>query len=721
MMTIKEKIERYKEKHPIPETQCDSFGPSAYIPMYKYEIKGKNGKITYKAEKKYFGSYGDGTSYSWSSNAIPPKCIYGMMVGIDEYVGLVCMYEIKADIPDLRGSKSIYKAYFENHIYWQKADFEIYIDILTNKIYDKNGNAVRKSDRIFPCIKAKTDNSGGISSIRRKLATFKEMEQVCYSRLPTVRTSLGNVGCDVSYWYTGLAGTGITDKFKIMVAYFLTKPKIYCDTRTDIEKRNAFCLSWANANRYKQTEGTCVYKIPEQYDGKNVYQIVCYNSWRLPVLYIVGKEYCAFSLNSGEKIRINDIPSYKGYKLTAEKLSVFAGDPDIGWVSKMLNDENKDIDPMALAKNISNVFYEQLSKMGLNNFLRVHMLIHNGNRKTGNVLKYYGITKKQAEVIDKYFGDRYTAKDSAQNLFKTLNGFFCFSESISKEKDFETIFGYMSSLSRVFNWSWEELRNVFATPYYFTETTTKVERDIIMDQKKKFLKLIDGQYGMTAYDLVDMYAKDFRYAETGRTDLSLRSVPDAVPKEFWLEVAPTIHSYQDVIRKHDFYMEKCRENAEAVERKIDEERQKYWAGLEEANKERKEKWEFSNEKFSIVFPMKFSDVRQEGGSLHHCVGGYAERHIKNETTILFLRKNEEIDTSFYTIEIRLYGGHYHVAQVHGACNKWVGNDPDAAVFLYRYFKSHSVECDNNILLRTSSGYFGDNTGMLDESILTDED
>jgi len=720
MMTIKEKIERYKEKHPIPEAECDCFGPSAYIPMYKYEIKEKNGKITYMAEQRHFGSSYNGHSYSWSSNAIPPKCVYGMMVDIDEYIGLVCMYEIKADIPDLRGSKNIYNAYWKTHVYWQKADFEIYIDVLTNKIYDKNGNTVRKSDKIFPCIKPKNNTSyyKGILSIRRKLATFKEMKQVCYSNLPVVKSGLRNVGCDLSCWYD----VRNTDDFERMVAYFLTKPTIYNGARTDIEKRNAFCWSWAHANRYKQTKGAYVYKIPEQYDGKNVYQIFFYNSWKAPVLYLVGKEYCAFSLNYGEKIRINDVPSDKEYKLTAEKLSVFAGDPDIGWVSKMLNNESEKVDPVVLVRSISNVFYEQLSKMGLYNLLHIHMLLHGGNRKTGNVLKYYGMTKKQAEVIDKYFEETYISKESAESLFETINGFFCFSESVSKEKDFETIFGCMKDLRRWRSWSWSDLRNVFSTPYYVAETITKAEQDIIMDQKKKFLRLIDKQYGRISYDLVDMYVQNFKYEETGFTNISLVCAPHAVPKEFWLEVMPTIHSYQDIIRKHDFYTEKCRENSKDAERKRDEERQKYWESLEGENKKRKEKWEFSNEKFSVLFPMKLSDVRQEGDSLHHCVGGYAERHLKNETTILFLRKNEEIDTSFYTIEIRAHEGrHYRVAQVHGVYNKWVGNDPDAAIFLYRYFKSHNVECDKYILLRTSSGYVGYDTNMLDESILTDED
>ena len=41
----------------------------------------------------------------------------------------------------------------------------------------------------------------------------------------------------------------------------------------------------------------------------------------------------------------------------------------------------------------------------------------------------------------------------------------------------------------------------------------------------------------------------------------------------------------------------------------------------------------------------------EGKALHHCVGGYAERHAKGETNILFVRENESPDKPLYTMEV----------------------------------------------------------------------
>lgn len=44
------------------------------------------------------------------------------------------------------------------------------------------------------------------------------------------------------------------------------------------------------------------------------------------------------------------------------------------------------------------------------------------------------------------------------------------------------------------------------------------------------------------------------------------------------------------------------------------------------------------------------ELVDEGASLSHCVGGYASRHLKGETTILFIRTIAEPDKSYFTLE-----------------------------------------------------------------------
>ena len=302
MMTIKERINRFNTKHPIPTNEPD-FGPRASVPMYGSAHKARNGKMSYSCRTKYVGDWGCGHGRDWSSVATPPKQIYGMMTDVDEFVNLVRMYEIMAEIPDLRGTPDITSTFYDTTLYWKKADFEIYIEISTNKIYDKNGNPVRKSDKIFPCITAKMNDSyygKKIRSIRRKLTSFKEMKQIYFSNI----NCIGGAITDAGYKWNHCASS-----FEEMIEYFLSDPSKTFDTRTETEKRDAFCRSWITANIYNGTKETSIYKLPEQYNGKNVYQIVNNGLWRLPVVYLIGKDYCIFNARScqGHKVRMGDV------------------------------------------------------------------------------------------------------------------------------------------------------------------------------------------------------------------------------------------------------------------------------------------------------------------------------------------------------------------------------------------------------------------------------
>ena len=59
------------------------------------------------------------------------------------------------------------------------------------------------------------------------------------------------------------------------------------------------------------------------------------------------------------------------------------------------------------------------------------------------------------------------------------------------------------------------------------------------------------------------------------------------------------------------------------------------------------------------------EIIDEGKTLHHCVGGYAPRHLTGSTTILFLRKAERPDVPLVTIEIN---GN-NIIQAHGHSNE----------------------------------------------------
>lgn len=62
-------------------------------------------------------------------------------------------------------------------------------------------------------------------------------------------------------------------------------------------------------------------------------------------------------------------------------------------------------------------------------------------------------------------------------------------------------------------------------------------------------------------------------------------------------------------------------------------------------------YEYSDGTYCIVIPRGINDIVDEGKILHHCVGGYAERHVNGKTTILFMRRCNRPNTRLITIEI----------------------------------------------------------------------
>lgn len=53
----------------------------------------------------------------------------------------------------------------------------------------------------------------------------------------------------------------------------------------------------------------------------------------------------------------------------------------------------------------------------------------------------------------------------------------------------------------------------------------------------------------------------------------------------------------------------------------------------------------------MIQPKSVREIVDEGAALSHCVGGYAERHAKGALHIMFLRRADQPDMSWYTMEI----------------------------------------------------------------------
>lgn len=89
--------------------------------------------------------------------------------------------------------------------------------------------------------------------------------------------------------------------------------------------------------------------------------------------------------------------------------------------------------------------------------------------------------------------------------------------------------------------------------------------------------------------------------------------------------------------------------------------------------------EYQSENLMIRLPRSIGEITQEGAVLHHCVGGYAERHAEGKLHILFIRQTENPDVPFYTMEVSVDGD---VKQVRGLRN--CDTTPEVAEFVEKY-------------------------------------
>ena len=93
--------------------------------------------------------------------------------------------------------------------------------------------------------------------------------------------------------------------------------------------------------------------------------------------------------------------------------------------------------------------------------------------------------------------------------------------------------------------------------------------------------------------------------------------------------------------------------------------------------EKLEKFAWSEGEFFIRPAREQMELTAEGKALHHCVGGYIKRMAEGETAIFFLRKANEPDKPFYTLELQKK----RVIQCRTEHNASYDRDPDVKNFV----------------------------------------
>ena len=136
-------------------------------------------------------------------------------------------------------------------------------------------------------------------------------------------------------------------------------------------------------------------------------------------------------------------------------------------------------------------------------------------------------------------------------------------------------------------------------------------------------------------------------------------------------------------------------NMQEAERRKEEDKRR--AKIDAKRKE----YEFEDGDYIIRLPKDVKEIIEEGSRQHICIGGYTTRHSNGDTNLFFLRKKSNPDTPFYAIEMDT---HKTIVQIHGANNRWLGNNPEAIPTVIRWLRKHNIKCADTILTCNSVGY-----------------
>lgn len=104
-----------------------------------------------------------------------------------------------------------------------------------------------------------------------------------------------------------------------------------------------------------------------------------------------------------------------------------------------------------------------------------------------------------------------------------------------------------------------------------------------------------------------------------------------------------------------------------------------------------DKWTFSDDNFTVVAPKIAEDIAVEGITLHHCVKGYIGKVTEDKTNILFIRKTDEIDKPFFTVEIT---NDAVVQQIHGFSNRNADTEEGLLDFVKKWVEAKDLKMSN---------------------------
>lgn len=211
--------------------------------------------------------------------------------------------------------------------------------------------------------------------------------------------------------------------------------------------------------------------------------------------------------------------------------------------------------------------------------------------------------------------------------------------------------------------------------YNFEALTRKMQKHKIQVKTMlKFLNRVENGKKVEDFERLKTYrvSRWIDYIEAAEAcgyDLSVHNV--LFPKDL-----KTAHDEAVAVRERVKFEIEKKERAEKLKKEEADLKNKKNAYAKRYKKLEKE-YGFSDERFCILIPKGATEIILEGKALSHCVGGYADRHLKGKTTILFLRNVGNAEKALVTIELDEKS--LTVIQAHGKENRNPSDEEQAFI------------------------------------------
>lgn len=441
------------------------------------------------------------------------------------------------------------------------------------------------------------------------------------------------------------------------------------------------------------------------------YRVMVHNNGKILLARRIGPNNWTTATNissgwrgsKGKIVNYEEMKNHKRLSYIADMVSTFPENSRLGRIITILRNP--------VAEQLYKAGYVYIAKdLLVDNEFNKHIknMFGECNLKEKNLFAKFGVNKAQMDILEEYFKAKenynssgsYYSRDYGFRSIEMIKSLFETKDiSHIDEETFRNLVGMINMMGRS-SYS-VNIREQFGLPEHLGYNTQQ--------QIKIWLKL---------YRIALKYQKNGGFSSNSRDNNVFYLLRDTISvyNKFPESMRPAfdiakVDSYSDVVRLHDgitnLYNAMRTEIMDANNKEKEEKMRKL-------DEKRKKVFEAEDNEFLIRLPLKLSEIVEEGSKLSHCVGGYTDRHATGSTTILFLRKKSEANKPFYTIECHGTDPKkgITVSQIHGHCNKWLGNNPEAIPFVLRWLRDKGIQCRDEIVLSTAKGYSGYGAAMI---------